>query len=278
VSDPVSDSFLDALAATRTSDGGFGPRAGLPSEPESTALAALALDDQEARAWLAAHQRADGSLARSLGSVTNEASTALAALALDGDAGRGAANAIAATRAGHLESSSALPFDDDLRGWPWTAGAFGWVEPTAWAVLALRVVLPGTTDAIEEGVGMLRDRECVGGGWNYGNRIVLDEELPPFGQPTAMAMLALQAFEDDEVWRRGMAALRGLWRQEAAGGLTLAVATAALRVNHDYDATACAAALADNFDRTRFLGDIVALAWAAIATGTGLGRLMINDP
>jgi len=49
-------------------------------------------------------------------------------------------------------------------------------------------------------------------------------------------------------------------------------------VNHDYDATACAAALADNFDRTRFLGDIVALAWAAIATGTGLGRLMINDP
>jgi hypothetical protein len=208
--------------------------------------------------------------------VDNVASTALAAIALEGAAGRRAADAIADTRAGRVPSSPAVPFDADLPGWPWTAGAFGWVEPTSMAVLALRVVLPEATDAIDDGTGMLRDRECVGGGWNYGNRIVLGEELPPFAQPTAMVMLAIQTSDGDDLWHRGLATLRRLWRQEASGGLTLAVAAAALRINDDDDASACTAALAESFVRTRFLDDVVALAWAAIATGPGLDRLRVT--
>jgi hypothetical protein len=208
--------------------------------------------------------------------VDNVASTALAAIALEGAAGRRAADAIADTRASRVPSSPAVPFNADLPGWPWTAGAFGWVEPTSMAVLALRIVLPEATDAIDHGTGMLRDRECVGGGWNYGNRIVLGEELAPFGQPTAIAMLAMQTADGDDLWQRGLATLRRLWRQEASGGLTLAVAAAALRVNRDDDATACTAALVETFARTRFLGDAVALAWAAIATGPGLDRLGVS--
>ena len=267
--------FARALAAARAPDGGFGPRAGGPSEPEPTALAALALDDDAARAWLEARQRPDGAIQVSVGSVTNAASTALAALALDDGAGRRAAAAVASTRAERVQPTSAVPFDADLRGWPWTLEAFGWVEPTSWAVLSLRVVLPEESGAIEEGVGVLRDRECVGGGWNYGNRIVLEEELPPFAQPTAIAMLALQALDGDELWSRGMSALRRLWREESTGGLTLAVAAAALRANGDDDAVACTAALVDAFARTGFLGDVVALAWATIATGPGLEAIRV---
>ena len=74
------------LEASRTGDG-FGPRAGLPPEPEPTALAAIALDDEDARAWLLDHQRADGGFALVVGTVVNDSATGLAALALPpGDA------------------------------------------------------------------------------------------------------------------------------------------------------------------------------------------------
>jgi len=123
---------------------------------------------------------------------------------------------------------------------------------------------------------MLLDRECVGGGWNYGNRVVLGEDLPPFAQTTAIAMLALQRFEDASILDRGLTRLRQLWRAEADGGLSLSLASAALRANGDPDQPAAEAALADNFSRTRFAGDVTATAWAAIATGLGLDRLTVR--
>jgi len=39
---------------------------------------------------------------------------------------------------------------------------------------------------------MLVDRVCEGGGWNYGNSRVYDEELWPYPDTTALALLALQ--------------------------------------------------------------------------------------
>jgi hypothetical protein len=72
-----------------------------------------------------------------------------------------------------------------------------------------------------------------------------------------------------------MTTLRGLWREEVSGGLTLAVAAAALRANDDDDAVTCASALADAFARTRFLEDVVTLAWATIAIGPALERLRV---
>ena len=132
----------------------------------------------------------------------------------------------------------------------------------------------GIAKAISDGLGVLRDRECVGGGWNYGNRTVLDEPLGPYAQTTAIAMLALQGLRD-EVWARGIERLRELWRAERAGALSVAVAAAALRANGDPDTEDAGAALEENLGRTGFAGDVVSLAWAAIATGPGLDSIRV---
>ena len=82
---------------------------------------------------------------------------------------------------------------------------------------------------IADAVAFLRDREAVGGGWNYGNRIVLDEALPPFAQTTAVALIGLRDLDRD-LEERALAALRRLWRVESEGGLTLAMTVAAFRI------------------------------------------------
>ena len=52
--------------------------------------------------------------------------------------------------------------DPNLRGWPWTTGASSWVEPTAYALLALKSFAPklpwGARARIEEGERLVYDR------------------------------------------------------------------------------------------------------------------------
>ena len=254
------------LRAQQNADGGFGPRGGTPSEPEPTSLAALALDDADARSWLTAHQRPDGGFGIATGSLVNDAATGLAALAMDpGSARERALDRIERSRAEQPESHPAIPIDPSAVGWPWTRGSASWVEPTARALLALRLLRPASS-GIQDAIALLRDREAVGGGWNYGNRIVLDEELPPFAQPTAIALVALVGF-DPELERRGLSTLRSLWREESAGGLNVASAIVALRVHGDDDeADRALAVLQRLVADTGLLDDGVALAWASLAT------------
>jgi hypothetical protein len=115
----------------------------------------------------------------------------------------------------------------------------------------------------------------VGGGWNYGNREVLGEDLPPYAQTTAAALIGLQASAPG-LTDRGLTALRTLWRQERTGGLSLAMATVALRLHADPDAEEAESTLAANLTSTAFLGDVVTTAWAAIATGPGLDRVAVS--
>jgi hypothetical protein len=258
----------------QNTDGGFGPRVGLPSEPEPTALATIALDDERGRTWLVEHQSDDGSLTLDAGVVLNDSATAYGAIALGpGDARDRALDHLEAGLAPDVRSTSDVPFDASKHGWAWTESTFGWVDPTARAVLALRLLRSGAP-AIDDGVGMLRDRETVGGGWNYGNRVVLGEDLPPFAQTTAAALVALQG-ADPTLEERGLSTLKRLWRAERDGGLTVALATAALRLHGDDDADASERAVFDVFERSTFLGDVVALAWAAIATGPALSVLEV---
>ncbi len=91
-----------------------------------------------------------------------------------------------------------IPLNSLLSGWPWTEGAFSWVEPTAYALLALKVAGWGDHPRVAEGEALLLDRACEGGGWNYGNRIVMGRALPPFMPPTAIALLALQHSPEGE--------------------------------------------------------------------------------
>ena len=265
----------ERLLAARWSDGGFGPRAGQPSEPEPTALAALALDDDRARTWLERRQWEDGGFGLRIPGDLSDAATPVAALALPaGPARERALDHLLANRAERVPDTPALPHDPHLAGWGWTPHTFGWVEPTARAVLALRLLRPQAAGAIEEGVALLEDRECVGGGWNYGNRIVLGEELPAYAQTTAVALLGLQGLDLPAV-RRGREVLRRLWPAER-GGLSLALALAAFRLWGDPEAERVAGVLGERFRATGFLGDLVAMAWAAIATGDGLDRIRVG--
>jgi hypothetical protein len=258
------------LARSRNPDGGFGARAGQPSEAEPTALAALALDDAVARTWLAEHQREDGSFSIDAGPYVNDSATALSALALGlGPERERALDHLESTRAGRVRSSDAIPIDPAAVGWAWAVGTASWVEPTARALWALRVARP-SSPAVPEAVALLRDRESAGGGWNYGNRLVLGEELPPFAQTTAIALIGLRGF-DPALEDRGLSALRRLWPVESAGGLSLATALAAFRVRGAReDAEPVRAALEELVRATRLRGDVVSLGWAALAMSAGL--------
>lgn len=274
------------LQSARNDDGGFGPRPGLPSEPEPTALATLALDDDGGRAWLASHQRADGSLALVIGDrvnppdeSVNDSATSLAALALPAGAAREKAlDHIVAHQAVQLSSASPIiPMDITLRGWSWTPFTFGWIEPTSRNLLALQILRPSATAEITDAVKLLADRACVGGGWNYGNREVYDTDLDPYAQTTAIGLIGLQGAGDPQVVADGYTVLRRLWPVET-GGLSLALSLIAMRVaadSTDAERADIEAGLSTSFDATAFLDDNVALAWATLATADSIDVIKV---
>jgi hypothetical protein len=210
------------LLASQNADGGWGAAPGGPSFTEPTALAAMALEGAEpdphravdrGLAWLRERQRRDGAWPASdqvpMGSwMTSVAVLALAASSDDRP------RAVAGGRWLLEQHGRPVPWltrlffflfprydvidlDLELKGWSWFVDTFGWVEPTAYALIALKTLradLPaGPTRArIEEGERLILDRVCKGGGWNYGNSRVYDEELWPYPDTTALALLALQ--------------------------------------------------------------------------------------
>jgi hypothetical protein len=100
--------------------------------------------------------------------------------------------------------------DSLLVGWPWVAGTHSWIEPTAWAVLALKSAGHGDHARTREAVRLLHDRLLVDGGCNYGNTTVLGQVLRPHIQPTGLALLALAGETDhDGRIERSLAYLEG---------------------------------------------------------------------
>jgi hypothetical protein len=274
MSSALHDRLVATLRDARARDGGFGPLADRAAEVEPTAVAVLALDDPAGRDWLASHQRRDGRFTVVPGAVQSTSATALAALALGpGPARERALAVLPRLRARRAGPDPLVPHDPATRGWGWTPSTFGWVEPTAWAVLALRRLRPAAPE-IADGLRVLADRECEGGGWNYGNRVVYGTELTPFVQTTAAAVLALQG-SVPELLARGR---RVLLEQtiEEQGGLSLAMAFTALRLTGDAPPTAIEDALAARFEATAFLGDVTAIGWGALATGPGFERLRVG--
>jgi hypothetical protein len=81
--------------------------------------------------------------------------------------------------------------NNTLVGWPWVHDTFGWVEPTAWALLAFNLCGLQNDPRAVEGRKLLMDRCIPSGGWNYGNRLINYQELLPFYDTTALALLAL---------------------------------------------------------------------------------------
>lgn len=211
------------LMKSQNADGGWGAGPHRRSNTETTALAILGLGTirdpsaamslDRALTWLVDRQNEDGSWPFTDQIPEGSWSTALAALSLSGFAEHRARAArgtdwllarpsrrlgvVASALHRLARSRIAVQLNPDLRGWSWTAGTSGWVEPTAYALLALKRLYPGADRAervaerVREGELLLYDRMCEGGGWNYGNSRVLGVAAPPYPETTALALIAL---------------------------------------------------------------------------------------
>jgi hypothetical protein len=209
----------DLLLSWRGERPGWGYRAG--SEPcvEPTVLAALALlatAESEpcetcapaisaAATWLASLQQADGALGPAAPLPAPHWSTPLAALLWSAcgthrEAGRRAADWLLVHQGKTVPPSrdGIYAHDGSIPGWSWVEGTHAWLEPTAWALLALERGGLQNHARVLEGRRLIRDRAIRTGGWNYGNSQVFGADLRPHPGPTGLALLALAGIDNAE--------------------------------------------------------------------------------
>jgi hypothetical protein len=117
-----------------------------------------------------------------------------------------------------LPKDPRLKQDNTLTGWPWVPGTFGWVEPTAWSLIALGLSGLREHPRAVEGARFLLDREIPSGGWNYGNPALDDKELLPFWDTTGLALVALNAYTEPKRVKDGLDLMEK--EQEKIGSLS----------------------------------------------------------
>ncbi len=240
-----SSALADALEATllrsRNPDGGWPYLSGRQSRLEPTVFALLALraaGHPIDASVLAAWPRRDGLLLDAHGGDVNVAWHAQAALVTQslGSGEQSLASSLVASlltvKGVALPQSPALRQDDRLQGWPWSPGTFSWVEPTAWAAMAVRRwhrarPSPEAASRVSEAERLLLDRACAIGGWNYGNPAAFGHELRPHVPTTALALLALEPLRDHPVVIRGRELLADR-RIDEQSGMPLSLARISL--------------------------------------------------
>lgn len=292
---------IDLLLEAQNEDGGWGAVKGKRSNTESTSFALMALKSLDGkpfdrqttagRKWLLQHQKDDGSWSLNDASQQSSWTTPIAVLALlpfqdQREPGLRAAKWILTQegrKPGWVASllvrlsliKKMTELDPYLSGWPWTAGAFSWVEPTSYSLMALKKLkrsLVGTTgtnceERIRQGEMLIYDRMCENGGWNYGNSRVLGEALWPYPDVTAVALIALQDRAASEANQTSLHALDNML-QEAASGTALGWGILCLTL-YNREVREWKKLLVKNFERTRFLGETKAVALALLAFGNG---------
>jgi len=281
------------LVGAQNQDGGWGFQPSCESRVEPTCWSLLALRDvpcrvatevmARARHYLLAAQLRDGSWPASREETRGSWVTSLACSVLSSEN-----QSTEAVSAGRRWLCRDLPLDsspfrlfvrrlfssashsahnDSLRGWGWTPRTSSWVEPTAFALLALRDVaaasLPREASARRQlAVELLYDRMCPGGGWNCGNPMVYGVAGEPLVLPTSWALLALRDQPSHEKKTASLAWLQQAYPQVRSLA-SLAVAKIALQ--------ACGAGVPHNSSRPsmRFAGDhqrmVHVIAWACLA-------------
>ncbi len=200
------EDILDRLS--RTPVIGYAPESAPATEP--TAFAALALIAHQrisqaklATDFLSSSQSSDGSVGVRQKEPEPQWPTSLAVLAWQAyDKQAYAANIdravnwILEAKGKAMEQTSDMGHNTQLVGWSWAEGTHSWMEPTAFHVLALKATGRGENPRTREAINLLLDRQLPSGGCNYGNTMVLGQMLRPHVQPTAIALLALAAEQD----------------------------------------------------------------------------------
>ena len=170
-----------------------------------------------------------------------------------------------------LNNSEIYRQDNSLQGWSWIPQTFSWVEPTSWALLALKKwarVSGGRIDADRVGVAekLLADRACAQGGWNYGNSNMMGQDLRPYVPTTAVALLSLQDKRTDPIVARSVEYLERAAPSEHSS-VALSLAVLALRAFHRNNPAADAALVAQLPTTLELKGHLAAaLALCAIAS------------
>jgi hypothetical protein len=288
------DQVLNALIVRQNPDGGWGSTENRSSNTEATSLALSALkpiggrsvDDRVLRGalWLAARQNPDGGWRLNDVATTGSWTTALAIIALSAfpeyqkrvhDGARwllqqeGSSPGILAklilwvTGKGNVNE-----LNPDLVGWSWVPHSFSWVEPTSYALTALKKVRSSLSDdhlheRIRQGEALIYDRMCKGGGWNYGNSRVLDYALWPYPDITAVALIALQDRAAEAANQQSLIALRKA-AAETNSGLASSWAAICLRL-YGQDIREWRSRIEKGFEKNGFLGETKTLALALLA-------------
>lgn len=272
---------------TEAGEAGWGYYAGKAARIEPTCWALLALSttwspaDGDADAftrphltWLASLQSADGLLVETEPAFANLGANALAMIAF---ARLGSAahtrtltalqHGLASVKGVRLEPADGGQ-DNTLQAWPWVRDTFSWVEPTAWCLLALKLLPAAMRDRdwsarVDEAERLLNNRMCSGGGWNYGNASTLGQDLRPYVPTTAAGLLALQDAGTNPSVTASARRLVDL-RTSERSTLALSLTALALRV-HGLDPTDVEERLAEALPMSESHGHLQALALALLA-------------
>lgn len=208
-----------SLLRRALSDGGFSGGPGGHFQTDSTAWGILALKayggsegllDRSLR-LLMREQLEDGRLCVNKSHPASYWPTSLAILAWQDsevcrDAQQRAVRFLLGTTGFHFprESDAPSPHDSLLKGWPWVGETHSWVEPTAMAMMALRVTGHGHHDRVKEAIRMVLDRQLPHGGWNYGNTHVFGKELHPMPESTGAALIGLAGMVEERTVARSL--------------------------------------------------------------------------
>ena len=289
------DEAVKPIIDAQNRDGGWGFLQGKSSNTESTSLCLLALKSLggEQRAanikrgldWLIQRQRSEGSWSLNDSSTDASWTTALAIIALSRfpqyrertaaaahwllkQEGR-TPGVLAQLISAFAFHKNAVALNPELKGWAWAPRTFSWVEPTSYALIALKQIrsyLAGTNveKRIHQGELMIYDRMCDGGGWNYGNSRVFGEALWPYPDVTAVALIALQDHQVSQANQESLGALRKMM-QETDSGLALCWATICSSIYGD-DTYEWKRRIKKRFQMTGFLGETKTLALSLIAS------------
>lgn len=291
------ETAIDFLLKTQNPDGGWGAGKGNRSNTEATAFALMGLSSLGDRSlgrsidqglnWLTDRQHADGSWPLTAQLKEGSWTTALAIHSLSlfeshrqralrgGDyllRQEGRINWLTSMLYRWVPEKMAVQLNPHLKAWPWTTGTFSWVEPTAYALIALKKLRPylqGTNAAvrIHQGELMMVDRMCEGGGWNSGPCKILGEKMEPYPDITALALIALQDRQATEVNQRSFQALQKMLT-EIDSGYTLSWSILCLSL-YGEDVAEWRKLLARNYARMEFLGETKTIALALLASGDG---------